>query len=120
MEETHYYPCPVPVRRALGLTIAGISSKAAGKLENKYRYSGKALQSKEFSDGSGIELYDFHARQQDPQLGRFWQIDPKCEISLTIILIITVLIIQCYLLPLMEYLQNIIWDDGNIITKEKK
>ncbi|MBX3254767.1 MAG: ParB N-terminal domain-containing protein [Chitinophagaceae bacterium] len=68
MEETHYYP--------FGLTMAGISSKALafGEPENKYKYNG-IEQNNDFD----LNVYDARYRNLDPQIGRFWQVDPKIE-----------------------------------------
>ena len=66
LEETHYYP--------FGLTMAGISSKVAGGLENKKKYNGI-----EFENDLDLNTYDAYYRELDPQTGRWWQIDPKIE-----------------------------------------
>lgn len=60
VEENHYYP--------FGLTT---SVNAMGATAQPLKY-----QSKELEKSFGIEMYDFSARMQDPQLGRTWQPDP--------------------------------------------
>ena len=78
LEETHYY--------AFGLTIAGISSKSTnGILENRFKFNdGTELANKEFSDGSGLDWYETTYRNYDPQIGKFWQIDPMADFSFEI------------------------------------
>jgi RHS repeat-associated protein len=64
VEETGYYP--------FGLVQAGISSKAFGRLENRKKFNGYE-ENKDF-DLNWLESF---YRTYDPQLGRFWQVDPK-------------------------------------------
>lgn len=61
LDENNYYPH--------GLTFSMSSQNVTP--ENKFLHQGKELQS-----DCGLEWYDFHARQYDPQVGRFWGVDP--------------------------------------------
>jgi RHS repeat-associated protein len=65
LEETHYYP--------FGLTMAAISSKA---LKNPYAENRNNFNGIEQTTELGLNQYDAFYRTFDPQLGRWWQMDP--------------------------------------------
>ena len=68
LEETHYYP--------FGLTMAGISSKSLSNTPlNRYKFNNGT----EINEKFDINLYETIFRTLDPQLGKFWQIDPLAD-----------------------------------------
>lgn len=64
LQADDYYP--------FGLPMAGNSFEESGISPNRFLYQGKEWQTE-----LGLNLYDFHARQYDPALGRFLAIDPQ-------------------------------------------
>jgi RHS repeat-associated protein len=64
MEENNYYP--------FGLKHEGYNSDVV--LLSDYKYNGKELQ-----DELGLNVYDYGARNYDPALGRWMNIDPLAE-----------------------------------------
>lgn len=74
LEETHYYP--------FGLVMEGISGvalKGTNYAPVRTLYNSKELQHKEFSDGTGIQWYDYGSRMYDMQLGKWESIDSKSD-----------------------------------------
>ncbi|RTY64075.1 RHS repeat domain-containing protein [Flavobacterium sp. LB2P53] len=67
VEENNYYP--------FGLKHKGYNNVVNGP-EHKYKYNGKELQ-----DELSLNFYDYGARNYDPALGRWMNIDPLAEVS---------------------------------------
>ncbi|MGV0923432.1 RHS repeat domain-containing protein [Empedobacter tilapiae] len=67
LEENNYYP--------FGLKHSGYNNTNLANANYKYKYNGKELQ-----DELGLNLYDYGARNYDPAIGRWFNIDPLAEI----------------------------------------
>lgn len=55
----------------------GISSKAAGSLENRRKFN----EGTELNSDFDVNWYETNYRSLDPQLGRFWQVDPMADMA---------------------------------------
>src|SRR5690606_8684970 len=66
LDETHYYP--------FGLKQKGYEPPPAYATSYKYKYNGK-----EFQDELGLNFYDYGARNYDPAIGGWMNIDPLAE-----------------------------------------
>lgn len=67
-QEDTYYP--------YGMGIAALSSQAANGLQNGFKYNGISEE-----DNFDLGLYDAYYRTLDPQIGRWWQIDPANQFA---------------------------------------
>ncbi len=71
MEEDHYYP--------FGLTVGVGQSGQVNLPKQPFKYNGIQLEK-----SLGLETYETFYRGLDPQIGRFKQIDPKADATLSI------------------------------------
>ncbi|PQL94516.1 RHS repeat-associated core domain-containing protein [Apibacter adventoris] len=65
LEENHYYP--------FGLKHSGYNNNNL-QPEYKYKYNGK-----EWQNELGLNIYDYGARNYDPAIGRWFNVDPHAE-----------------------------------------
>src|SRR5690554_1554918 len=70
IEENNYYP--------FGLKHKGYNELADYSVTNKYKY---AYSGMEWQPELGLDLYDFGARNYDPSIGRWLNVDPLAENS---------------------------------------
>jgi len=66
LEVNDYYP--------FGMQIPGLSTQSYKYQYNQNRYKYNGI---EYDTAFGLDEYEAHYRDLDPQIGRWWQIDPK-------------------------------------------
>ncbi|QIH33489.1 DUF6443 domain-containing protein [Sphingobacterium sp. DR205] len=66
LEEEHYYP--------FGLTLNLFGGTGSGLVKNDIKFQGQR-----HDNDLGLNMYSFKYRMHDPQIGRFWQVDPLAE-----------------------------------------
>jgi RHS repeat-associated protein len=89
LEENHYYPFGlkhsnyntnqyqfVEVENGTDYYINITQVPAGGVSNYKYKYNGK-----EYQDELGLNMYDYGARNYDPAIGRWMNVDPLAEVS---------------------------------------
>ncbi len=67
IQEQHYYPFGLAINEGESGTI----------VKNKFKYQGKEIT--DMLGAKDLQLYDFGPRQYDPQIGRFWGVDPMSQ-----------------------------------------
>ncbi|MDP2159407.1 MAG: RHS repeat-associated core domain-containing protein, partial [Flavobacterium sp.] len=83
LEENHYYPFGmkhanynVGMRTYIRNNMGQIELPLVSEVSYKYKYNGK-----EWQDELSLNWYDYQARNYDPALGRWMNIDPLAEVS---------------------------------------
>jgi RHS repeat-associated protein len=66
IQENHYEP--------FGMTLKGLDYVLNPQQKNQFLFNGKELD-----ESLDLQLYDYHARQVDPQTGRMTQVDPHAS-----------------------------------------
>jgi RHS repeat-associated protein len=66
VQENHYEP--------FGMTLKGLDYVSEGARKNNFLFNGKELE-----ESLDLQLYDYHARQVDPQTGRMNSVDPLAD-----------------------------------------